>query len=159
MGFSFERQKNYNKKFLDKCNRKLNKVWLDKGSKFFNISVTWLLQENKIEMYSTYNEGKSVVAERFTRTWKNKIYKYMTSVLKNMYIVKLNDIVDEYSYTYHRAIRMKLIDVKLSMHTDFSIENNDKDPKFEVGDCLRISKYWDTSQVLTNLIFSDVPVD
>ena len=63
-------------------------------------------------MYSPYNEGKSVVAERFIRTLKNKIYKYMTSISKNVYIDKLDDIINEDSNTYHRAITMKPIDVK-----------------------------------------------
>ena len=63
-------------------------------------------------MYSTHNEGKSVVAERFIRTLKSKIYKYMTSVSKNVYIDKLDDIVDEYNNTYQTTIKMKSIDVK-----------------------------------------------
>ena len=63
-------------------------------------------------MYSTQNDGKSVVAERFIRTLKNKIYKYMTSVSKNVYIDKLDDIVNGNNNTYHRTIKMKLIDVK-----------------------------------------------
>ena len=92
-------------------------------------------------MYSTHCEGKSVVAERFIRTIKNKIYKYMTSILKNVYIDKLDDIVDEYNNTYHRTIKMKLIDVKDSTYIDFGKEVNDNDPKFKVGDYVRISKY------------------
>ena len=72
---------------------------------------SWL-EKNNIEMYSTHNEGKSVVAERFIRTLKNKIYKYMTSISKNVYIDKLDDIVDEYNNTKHRTIKMKPIDVK-----------------------------------------------
>ena len=63
-------------------------------------------------MYSTQNDGKSVVAERFIRTLKNKIYKYMTSVSKNVYIDKLDDIVNGNNNTYHRTIKMKPIDVK-----------------------------------------------
>ena len=63
-------------------------------------------------MYSTNNEGKSVAAERFTRTLKNKIYKYMTSILKNVHIGKSDDTVDEYNNTYHRATKMKPIDVQ-----------------------------------------------
>ena len=63
-------------------------------------------------MYSTHNEGKYVVAERFIRTLKSKIYKYMTSISKDVYIDKLHDIVDEYNNTYHTAIKMKPIDVK-----------------------------------------------
>ena len=63
-------------------------------------------------MYSTHNEGKSVVAERLIRTLKGQIYKYMTSISKNVYIDKLDDIVDEYNNTYHNTIKMKPIDVK-----------------------------------------------
>ena len=63
-------------------------------------------------MHSIHNEGKSVVAERFIRTLKTKIYKYMTSISKNVYIDKLDDIVNEYNNTYHRTIKMKPVDVK-----------------------------------------------
>ena len=86
-------------------------------------------------MYSTHNEGKSVVAERFVRALKRKVYKYMTLISKNVYIDKLDDIVDEYNNTYHRTIKMKPIDVK-----DIHKEVDDKDPKFKVGDHVRISK-------------------
>ena len=65
---------------LKDFNRKPDKIWVDKGSKFYDSSFKKWLQDNDIEMYSTYNEGKSVVAERFIRTLKNKIYKYMTSI-------------------------------------------------------------------------------
>ena len=85
-------------------------------------------------MYLIYNEKKSVVAERFIRTLKTKIYKYMTSVSKNVYIDKLNDIVPEYNNTYHRTIKMKPTDVKDNTYID-------KDPKFKFGDHVRISKY------------------
>ena len=92
-------------------------------------------------MYLIHNEGKSVVAERFIRTLKNKIYKYMTSISKNEYIDKLYDIVDEYNNTYHRSIKMKPLDIKDNTYIDFEKEVNDKDPKFKVGDHVRISKY------------------
>ena len=92
-------------------------------------------------MYSIHNEGKSVVAERFIRTLKTKIYKYMTLVSKNVYIDKLDDIVDEYNNTYHRTIKMKPVDVKDNTYIDFKKEVNDRDPKFKVGDHVRISKY------------------
>ena len=88
-----------------------------------------------------YNEGKSVVAEIFIRTLKTKIYKYMTSVSENVYIDKLDDIVGEYNNTYHRTIKMKPVDVKDNTYIDFKKEVNDKDPKFEVGDHVRICKY------------------
>ena len=92
-------------------------------------------------MYSTNNEGKSVIAERFIRTLKNQIYKYMTSISKNVYIDKLDDIVKEYNNTYHTSIKMKPVDVKDNTYIDFKKEINNKDPKFKVGDHVRISKY------------------
>ena len=92
-------------------------------------------------MYSIHKEGKSVVVERFIRTLKNKIYKYMTSALKNVYINKLDDIVDEYNNTYHRTIKMKPVDVKDNTYIDFEKEVNNKDPKFKIGDHVRICKY------------------
>ena len=92
-------------------------------------------------MYSTHNEGKSVVAERFIRTLKSKIYKYMTSISKNVYVDKLDDIVNEYNNTYQTKIKMKPIDVKDNTYINTDKETNDKDPKFKVGDRVRISKY------------------
>ena len=92
--------------------RKPNKIWVEKGSEFYNAPLKKWLQDNDIVMYSTHNEGKSVVAERFIRTLKSKIYKYITSISKNVYIEKLDDIVDEYNNTYHTTIKMKPIDVK-----------------------------------------------
>ena len=84
-------------------------------------------------MYSTNNEGKSVIAERFIRALKNKIYKYMTSISKNVYIDKLDDIVKKkHNNTYHTSIKMKPIDVKDNTYIDFKKEVNDKDPKFKV---------------------------
>ena len=82
-------------KILDDSNRKPNKISVDKGSEFYNNSFKKWLKENDIEMYSIHNEGKSVVAERFIRTLKTKIYKYMTATSKNVYINKLDDIVNE----------------------------------------------------------------
>ena len=119
-------------------------------------------------MYSIHNEGKSVVAERFIRTLKTKIYKYMTLVSKNVYIDKLNDIVGEYNNTYHRTIKMKLVDVKDNTYIDFKKEVNDKDPKFKVGDHVRISKYknifakgytpnWSEEVFVVNKIKNTVP--
>ena len=84
---------------------------------------------------------ENLVAERFIRTLKSKIYKYMTSISKNVYIDKLDDIVDEYNNTYHTTIKMKPIDVKDITYVNTSKKNNYKDPKFKVGDRVRISKY------------------
>ena len=99
-----------------------------------NRSMKSWLEKNDIEMYSTHNEGKSVVAERFIRTLKTKIYKYMTSVLKNVYIDKLDDIVNEYNNTYHRTTKMKHVDVKDNAYINFGKEVYDKDSQFKVGD-------------------------
>ena len=79
-------------KILKESNRrKPNKIWVDKGSEFYNNSFKKWLKDNDIEMYSIHNEGKSVVAERFIRTLKTKIYKYMTSISKNVYFDKLEN--------------------------------------------------------------------
>ena len=77
-------------------NRKPNKIWVDKSSEFYNNPFKKWLQDNHIVMYSTNNEGKSVVAERFIRTLKNKIYKHMASISKIVYIDIL-DIANEYN--------------------------------------------------------------
>ena len=126
---------------LKQSNRKPNKIWVDKGSEFYNAYFKKWLRDNDIVMYSTHNEGKSVVAERFIRTIKSKIYKYMTSISKNVYIDKLDDIVDKYNNTYHTTIKMKPIDVKDNTYINANKEINNKDPKFKVGDHVRISKY------------------
>ena len=68
--------------------------------------------ENNVEMHSTQNEGKSVVPERLIRTLKNKMFKCTTSISKNKYLDKSDDIVNKYNNTYHRTIKMKTIDVK-----------------------------------------------
>ena len=72
-----------------------------------------------METYSANNEGKSVVAERFIRTLKNKSYKYLTSVLKNVYINKLDDIFNKYNNIYHSTIKIKHVDLKSSIYIDF----------------------------------------
>ena len=96
---------------------------------------------NNIEIYSAYNEGKSVVAERFIRTLKNKIFKHMTAVSMNVYFDVLDDIVNKYNNTVHRAIKMKPTDVTSDSHAEYNDNSNKKQPKFKVGVCVRISKY------------------
>ena len=93
---------------------------------------SWL-EKNDTEMYLVHNEGKSVIAERFIRTLKNEIYKYMTSISKNVYIDKLNDIVNKYNNRYHSTIKMKPVDVQSSTYIDSSKEINNKDPKLQIG--------------------------
>ena len=89
-----------------------------------------MVRKNEIVMYSTQNEGKPAVTERFIRTLKTKIYKYMALISKN-----------EYNNKYHRTIKMKPVDVKNNTYIDFGKKVNDKDPKFKVGNHIRISKY------------------
>ena len=89
-------------------------------------------------MYSTYNEGKFVVAERFIRTLKNKISKHMTAISKNVYFDVLNDITNEYNNTYHRTIKMKPIDVADDYFAKYNEKSNEKRSKFKVGDDIRI---------------------
>ena len=83
------------------------RIWVDKGSKFYTRLMKSWSQDDDIKMYLTHIEGKSVVADRSIRTLKYKIYKYITSVSKNLYINELNDIVNKYNNTYHSAIKMK----------------------------------------------------
>ena len=142
---------------LDESNCKPNKIWVDKGSEFCNRSVkSWLEKKNDTEIYSTNNEEKYAVAERFIRTLKNRIYKYMTSVSKNEQIDKLDDIVNKYNNTYHRTIKMKPIDVKSNTYIDSSKETNNKNPKFKIGDIVIISKY---KNMFANVYASNWPKD
>ena len=91
-------------------------------------------------MYSTYNEGKSVVADRFIKTLKNKISKHMTAISKNVYFDVLGDIVNKYNNTIHRPIKMKPTEVTDDYYgKDPQIKPNKKDPKFKVSDNVRIS--------------------
>ena len=97
---------------------------------------------NNIIMYSTYNEGKSVVAERFIRTLKNKLYKHMTATGKNVYYDVLDDIVNEYNNTKHSTIKMKPIDVGNNNKRVCIDEHNEKRSRFKVGDRIaRISRF------------------
>ena len=127
--------------FLKESARKPHKIWLYKGPEFCNSHFKKWLKDNGIEMYSTHNEGKSIFSERFIRTIKSKIYKRMTSISKYVYIDKLDDTVHEYNNTYHRTVKIKPIDVKDNTYIDFGKEVNDNDPKFKVGDHVKISKY------------------
>ena len=77
-----------------------------------------MVKDNDVEMCSIHNEGKSVVAERFFRTLKTKIYNYMTSISKNVYINKLDNIINKFKNTYHRIIKMKPVDVKNNTYID-----------------------------------------
>ena len=131
------------KKILDDSNRKPNKIWVDHGSEFYNNKFKSFLKKNDIKMYSTYNKGKSVVTERFIKTLKNKIYKHMTTNVKNVYLNVLDDIVDKYNNSFHSSIKMKPKDINDDSFVEyngiaFNKETNKKSPKFKVGDNVRI---------------------
>ena len=128
-------------KVLKESDCKPNKIWVDKGSAFYNRSIKSCLEKNAIEMYSRHNQGKSVVAERFLRILRNKIYKFTTLISKNVYIDKLDDKVDKCNNSYHKTITMKLFNVKPSTYIDFSNEINNEDHKYKIGDIVRISTY------------------
>ena len=131
----------FNKVIKQSNRRNPNKIWADQGSEFYNAFKKWL-SGNDIIMYSTYNEGKSVVAERFIRTLKNKLYKHMTATGKNVYYDVLNDIVNEYNNTKHNTIKMKRKDVGNNNNKRVYIdEHNEKDSRFKVGDRVSISKF------------------
>ena len=127
-------------KIIKQSNRKPNKIWVDQGGEFYNNIFEKWLSDNDINMYSTHNEGKSVVAERFIRTLKNKLYKHMTATGKNVYYDVLDDVVDKYNNTKHSTIKMKPIDVKNNKRV-YIDEHNEKDSRFKVGDRVRISKF------------------
>ena len=145
MNYFFKRSERYYNyecfsKNFKQVNSKRNKILADKGSEFHNRSLKSWLEKNAIEMYSTHNEEKSVIPERFIRTLKNEIYRYITSVSKNVYIDKLDDIVNECNNTYHSTIKMKPVDVKSKTYINSGNRNNSKDPKFKIVDIVRISK-------------------
>ena len=129
----------FNKIIKQSNSRKPNKIWVDQGSEFYNNIFKKWLSDNDIMMYSTYNEGKSVVAERFIRTLKNKLDKHMTAIGKNAYYV-LDDVINEYNSTKHSTIKMKPIDV-IDNKRVYIDEHNEKDSRFKVGDRVRIYKF------------------
>ena len=127
-------------KIIKQYNRKPNKIWVDQGGEFYNRVFKKWLSGNDIIMYSTYNEDKSVVAERFIRTLKNKLYKHMTATGKSVYYNVLDDIVNEYNNTKHNNIKIKAIDVGHNKRV-YIDEDNEKDSRFKVSDRVRISKF------------------
>ena len=128
-------------KIIKLSNRKPNKIWVDQGGQFYKYVFEKWLSDNDIIMYSTYNEGKSVVAETFIRTLKNKLYKHMTATGKNVYYGVLDDVVNKYNNTKHSTIEMKPIDVGDNNKRVYIDEHNEKNSRFKVGDGVRISKF------------------
>ena len=120
---------------------KPKKMWVDEGGEFYNKLFKRFLTINNIEMSSGYNDEKSVVAERFIRTLKNKLFKQMTAVSKNVSFDVLDDIVNNYNNTVQRSIKMKPIDVTSDSYAKHNEDSNEKDSKFKIGDHVTISKY------------------
>ena len=100
-------------KFLDDSKRKPNKIWVGQGSKFCSNSFKKWLEEIDIKLYPTHNEGKSFVAEIFTKTLKSKIYRHMTAVSNNVYFDVLDDIIDKYNDTYNKTTKKNLLMLNL----------------------------------------------
>ena len=126
---------------MKQYNRKPSKIWVDQGGEFYyNIFKKWL-SDNDIIMYSMYNEGKSVVAERFIRTLRSKLYRHMTAIGKNVYYDVLDDVVNKYNNTKHSTIKMKPIDVRDNNKIVYIDEHNEKRSRFKVNDKVRISKF------------------
>ena len=144
-------------------------MWVDQGSQFYNKSFKDFLKINNIKMYSTYNEGKSVVAERFIRALKNKIFKDMTAISKSYYFDVLDDIVYNCNNTAHRTIKMKPIQVTANYYAEYNKDpSNKKNPNFKVDYNVRISKYknifaqrytpnWSEDVFIINKIKNTVP--
>ena len=128
-------------KMIKQSNRKPNKIWVDQGGEFYNNVFEKLLSDNDINMYSTYNEGKSVVGERFIRTLKNKLYKHMTATGKNVYYDVLDDVANKYNNTKHSTIKIKPTDVGDNNKNVYIDEHDEKYSRFKVGDRVRISKF------------------
>ena len=122
---------------VNESNRKPNKLWVDQGREFYNkLMQEWL--DNNILMYSTHNEGKSVIAERFIKTLKSKIYKKMTANDNKSYLPYLNKLVDKCNNTYHHSINKKPINADYSASTE-NTETNPKVRKFKKNDRVRIT--------------------
>ena len=113
-------------KIIKESNRKPNKIWLDQGSEFYNRNFKNCLSDYDIIMYSTFNEGKSVVAERFIRALENKLYNHMTATVKNVYYDVLDDVVNEYNNTKYSTIKMKPKDVKDDTTKSSAIARNNR---------------------------------
>ena len=126
---------------LNNSKRKPNKIWVDQGSEFYNKSFKKWLEDNNIEMYSRCNEKKYGVAERVIRFLKNKIYKHMKAVSKNVYSDVLNNILDKYNNAIITLLKWSLSMLNLILMLSEMLNSNDKDAIFKIGYHLRISKY------------------
>lgn len=128
--------------------RKPNKLWVDKGKEFYNKAFDKWLQSKNISIYSTFNEGKAVVIERFNRTMKARMWKYFTAHDTKKYINILDKLIDQYNNNYHSSIKMTPVEaskknneeaVRNSLYGKINIKQ--KKAKFKIGDRVRIYRY------------------
>jgi hypothetical protein len=128
--------------------RKPNKLWVDKGKEFYNKTFDKWLKTNNISLYSTFNEGKAVVIERFNRTMKARMWKYFTAQNTKKYIDILDKLIDQYNNNYHSSIKMTPVEAS-KKHNENVVRNNLynkisiklKKGKFKIGDRVRIYRY------------------
>ncbi|DAC81743.1 TPA_asm: integrase [Trichoplax MELD virus] len=135
-------------KIIKSSHRKPIKLWVDQGSEFYNRVVDKMLNDCNIERYSTYNEGKAVVIERFNRTLKERMWKHFSAKNTNKYIDILQKLIEQYNNSEHSSIKMtpvegsKIVNEIQTWHNLYgNIESLSKKTKFKVGDRVRISKY------------------
>ena len=120
--------------------RKPNKICVNQDDEFYNNLFETFLKNSSIEMYLTFNKGKSIVAERFIMTLKNQLFKHVTAVSKSVYFDLLDNTVNKYNSTVHRTIKMKPIDVGSDSYAEYNEDSNENNPNFKVGDHVRIPK-------------------
>ena len=125
-------------KIVNESNHKPNKLWVDQEREFCNKLMPEWLDNNDILMYSTHTEGKSVIAERFLKRLKAKIYKKMTANDTKSYLPYLIKLVHQYNNTYEHSINKTPINADYSALPE-KIETNSKAPKFKVNDRARIT--------------------
>ena len=118
--------------------RKPSKIWVDQGGEFYNNLFKRFLKMNNVEMYSVNNEAKSVIAKRFIKMLKNKIFKHMAAISKNVCFDVLGSIVNKSNNTVQRTIKMKPIDFASDSYAEYNEDSNEKDPKSKVDDRVKI---------------------
>lgn len=135
-------------KIITQSKRHPGKLWVDKGTEFYNRTFQKFLKENQIEMYSTFNEGKAVVVERFNRTLKTRMWKYFSANSTRRYFDVLPDLLKQYNSNVHRSIKMTPIEASMKKNEQQVKKNLYPDqtptssrPRFSVGDRVRIVKH------------------
>ena len=132
-----------------KLGRQPRLLWTDKGKEFYNKNVNQLLSRKNIKLYSTENEEKNSVAERFNRTIKQKMWKMFSANNNTIYVDKIDELLKNYNSSFHRSVQMSPVaasDIKNKHQVFANLYSNEiykqvKKPKFPIGDKVRISKY------------------